>query len=163
MSVPESFCAICADRGRTCCRDTAVFITHGDVRRIARVAGGGDPFYEYRAAGEEAAAPEIFDDVLWRRVLGSDGRRRILLHRQGGDCVFLTQTGCRLSEMTRPLLCRLYPFGYDETAIKGAHAHLCPRPEADNPALLLALLGMNRGRAETWRAMLYREVDEEFS
>ena len=76
--------------------------------------------------------------------------------------MFLGEKGCRLKEDERPMVCRLYPFEYNEKTIKGVTPHHCPEPQRDNHALMLALLGMNRDRAEEWRHTLYQEILEEF-
>lgn len=161
--VPDSpsLCSRCAGLGRTCCQNTRVFVTLGDLRRLRASAGDGD-FVEYALPADGERLCGIEYDAAWSRIFAPDGRRRVLAHLPDGDCRFLTSSGCSLPESVRPLVCRLYPFDYNETAIKGVHGHLCPRPEADSAPLLLALLAMNREKAEEWRKMLYREILEEF-
>ncbi len=157
----ESLCRRCAALGGTCCRGTQVFVTCGDVERIAAVTGSGD-FWEMASADDgEFAAGRVLDSV-WGRVFGVDGRRRVLRHGVGRGCFFLTPDGCSLSLAVRPLLCRLYPFDYNETTIKGVYGPLCPEPERGNGALLLASLAMNRDVAEEWRCALYEEIRREF-
>lgn len=152
----QSLCAHCAERGRTCCQDTQIFLSAGDLERI----GPREAFWEYAAPSEENYRPDFEHDAVWGRIFGADGRRRVLRHQGGGDCHFLTATGCRLPADVRPLVCRLYPFDYNHVAIKGTYGHLCPEP--DNGPLLLAMLGMNRDLAEGWRSLLYREIAQEF-
>ncbi len=101
-------------------------------------------------------------DPAWGRVFGPDGRVRVIRRGEGRECVFLTPAGCSLSLATRPLVCRLYPFDYNETAIKGVYGPLCPEPERGNGPLLLALLAMGRDEAEGWRRALYEEIRREF-
>lgn len=156
-----SLCSRCAGLGRTCCQDTQIFVTLGDLRRLSAAAGDGE-FVEYAPPACEDYLCGIEYDAAWSRIFGPDGRRRVLAHLPGGDCRFLTRSGCSLPEPARPLVCRLYPFDYNEKTIKGVHGHLCPRPEAGNGPLLLALLAMNREKAEEWRKTLYREIREEF-
>lgn len=143
----------------TCCRRTEIFLTLGDVRRI-RQACGNDDFFEMRATVAKMA-PHPSLDPLWDRAHAA-GSRRVLRHVNDEDCLFLTPTGCRLTLEARPLVCRLYPYEYNPVAIKGVYAPLCPRAESENPALLLALLGMRRDEAEEWRKLLYSEIEEEF-
>lgn len=155
-----SLCDRCAASGRTCCQGTRIFLTAADAARIE--AATGEPaaaFCVYETPDETPAPDAALLDPAWNAILAS-GRRRILAHRANGDCCFLTPSGCALAMETRPLLCRLYPFDYNEKTIKGVHAHLCPEPYNRNIPLLLALLGMNRDQAETWRASLYREMTE---
>ena len=160
-STSPFLCSRCAGLGRTCCQDTQVFVTLGDLRRLRAVAGEGE-FVEHALPVAKDYLRVFEYDAVWSRAFGPGGRRRVLAHLPGGDCRFLSPTGCRLPEAARPLVCRLYPFDYNEETIKGVHGHLCPHPEADNAPLLLALLAMNREKAEEWRKMLYREILEEF-
>ncbi|MCC8167295.1 MAG: YkgJ family cysteine cluster protein, partial [Planctomycetes bacterium] len=99
-------------------------------------------------------------DAAWSETF-MEPVRIVLAHDGNGDCVFLGGDGCRLPPDIRPLVCRLYPFDYNEDCIKGVHAPLCPAPERDAPALLLAELAMNRNAAETWRRQLYVELRED--
>lgn len=161
MADELSLCARCAASGRTCCQDTQIFLSRGDVRRVSAETPG-EEFWEHAAPADENYEPDFTFDAVWGRIFGPDGRRRVLRHRNGGDCWFLTATGCRLSLEARPLVCRLYPFDYNETSIKGVYGHICPEPEQSNTPMLLALLAMNRCEAENWRRMLYAEIAEEF-
>ncbi len=162
MSSEESLCSRCAGLGGTCCQNTAIFLTAGDVSRI-RGAGVREEFRDYAAPADGEDGPDASYDPLWSRIFGADGRRRILRHREDGDCWFLTDRGCSLSMDARPLVCRLYPFDYTGTTIKGVHGHICPSPERENAPLLLAALEMNRESAEQWRRQLYHEITEEFT
>ncbi len=162
MSEEASLCSRCAGMSRTCCRKTEVFLTAGDVSRI-RGAGVREEFQDYAAPTDREASPDFSHDPQWSRIFDADGRRRILRHREDGGCWFLTGRGCSLSPAARPLVCRLYPFDYTGTTIKGVYGHLCPLPERDNTPLLLAALGMNRDEAEQWRRQLYAEIAGEFA
>lgn len=162
MMGAETLCARCAAAGKTCCQARRVFLTLGDIERIAEASGFGDFHVSAGSDGEERRALRERDPVF-ARVFDAEGKRRALCHREGTDeCVFLGESGCRLALEVRPLLCRLYPYDYDAATIRGVYAHLCPEPERSSPALLLALLGMNRDAAENWRRQLYREIKEEF-
>ncbi len=155
----DSLCARCAASGYTCCHNTRIILTHGDLARIAEVAG--EDFYEYVNAGK-AGKRELEEDPIWAGLF-AEGRRLRVLRRQpdGRSCHFLAPNGCRLTLETRPLICRLYPYDYTHGSIKGVHAPYCPEPESDDPDLLLALLGMHRDTAEQWRIALYKEIGEE--
>ena len=158
MNDGDSLCARCAAAGRTCCQDTQVFLTLGDV---ARIAGAGEAgFSEHSPPAEDSCGPDPAIDPLWARTFAGDGRRRVIRHAASGDCHFLTGSGCRLPAATRPLVCRLYPFEYNHDTIKGVNGHLCPEP--GNAPLLLAMLAMDRVAAEKWRAQLYHEIADEF-
>lgn len=157
----EFICARCARLSRTCCQKAQVFITLGDVRRV-EAAAGRTRFHESAPASDPDYAADAALDPVWSRIYGKDGRRRVLAHKADGDCVFLGPKGCALSEDVRPSVCLLYPFDYTHAGIKGVDGPYCTEPERDNPALLLASLGMNRDKAEEWRERLYREIREEF-
>ena len=157
MNDEESLCSRCAREGVTCCQFTRIFLTRGDMERIT--ASGVRDFHEYVNI-PWAGDAEL--DPAWRRTFRADGQRRVLRHHPDGKCLLLGAGGGGLDLTARPLLCRLYPFDYDDGRIKGVHAHRCPYPESANAPLLLALLGMNRERAEVWRAEFYREIEAEF-
>ncbi|MDR1535960.1 MAG: YkgJ family cysteine cluster protein [Planctomycetota bacterium] len=158
----QSLCARCADLGLTCCQRSQIFLTLGDIRRIRKATGLDSGFFRRATPSqpEYLADPEV--DPLWNRIFGLDGDRRILASQSSGDCFFLGCAGCRLSLPIRPLVCRLYPYEYNPSGITGVSGQYCPSPERDAPALLLALLAMNREAAETWRRILYLEIQEEF-
>ena len=162
MMDEETLCARCAASGATCCQGRRVFLTGNDVKRIAEASGFGD--FSVSAGSDEEERREIDRlDPVFARVFDTEGKRRVLRHAAGTeDCVFLGANGCGLALEVRPLLCRLYPYDYDAATIKGVYAHLCPEPERSFPALLLALLGMNRDAAEQWRKQLYEEIVDEF-
>ena len=160
--MPDDFiCARCARMGKTCCQETRVFLTLGDVRRISE-AVGEDDFHEYAVPESGTTKQSAALDPLWTRTFAHPAGRRVLRHDARGACRFLGKKGCRLPLDVRPLVCRLYPFDYNAETIKGVYGHLCPEPESANPAFLLAMLGMNRARASEWREQLYREITEEF-
>lgn len=158
----EHLCARCAKAGKTCCQKTEIFLTIGDVNRI-RSSGVSDQFWEYAAPTDEDSQPDFSYDPVWSRIFGEGGKRRILRHREGGtDCRFLTAGGCELPLAVRPLVCRLYPFDYTATTIKGVDGHFCPSPEKDYAPLLLASLEMNHDDAEACRKQIYAEIEDEF-
>lgn len=159
MDNPQTLCARCAGEGRTCCQGTAIFLTGGDVERIGAVCS--DDFWEMRKIDSSEYEGFLQYDAVWGRIFAK-GEVRIIRHRDGGDCMFLGVDGCVLELGERPLVCRLYPYDYNETTLKGVHGHLCPLPEGGNGALLLALLGMNREEGEGWRGLLYEEISREY-
>lgn len=161
----SSFCAVCARRGPTCCQRTEVYVTPGDVRRIAanENVDASTPFHERRPPARPDDWPDPERDAPWAALLDADGQRRILRHTENGDCVFLRADGCALDERTRPLVCRLYPFAYGPDGVSGVDAWHCAPPARDDPSMALALLGMDRTRAEADRRQLYREIAEDLA
>jgi Fe-S-cluster containining protein len=140
-----------------------VYITPGDVGRIAAEAGHRD-FYEF-SPPEDPVYLKQDDDPIWPKLVfkKADGTRRILRRRANGDCVFLGPTGCRLSSESRPLICRLYPFDFNEQGILPALAKGCPLELVPAGRTLLESLDMNHLDAERWRRQLYDELPLELT
>src|SRR5690606_16894490 len=91
----EFLCARCSRRQQTCCQRTDIVLTEGDIFRIAEHVGHTD-FVEFRPAGNAAYADQD-DDPTWRdATFLPDGKRRVVMHRENGDCMFLGSTGCSL-------------------------------------------------------------------
>ncbi|MCD7897926.1 MAG: YkgJ family cysteine cluster protein [Planctomycetaceae bacterium] len=155
----DSLCRRCARTGPTCCQRTQVYVTGGDIARIAAATGLID-FHETVPPADPSGGGTLHLDAAWAGTFSEAGST-VLAHAGNGDCVVLVPDGCRLPLAVRPLVCRLYPFDYNEDCIKGVFAPLCPAPERDAPALLLAELAMNRSAAEAWRRRLYDELREE--
>lgn len=156
----DFLCARCARRQKTCCQQTDIFVTLGDVERIAEYTGRRD-FTEYRGARN----PEYLDqddDPLWRDVVfRPDGTRRVLKKRENDDCSFLGEAGCTMPMETRPIICRLYPFEYSEAGIDEEYGSYCPTYLLPEGVGLLQALDMNRTDAERWHEQLYRELRAE--
>lgn len=160
LPVIESLCARCARHQRTCCQDTDIVVTSGDVRRIAAEAGRAE-FVEYRAVGDPVYADQD-DDPIWReRVIRPDGTRRVLQQQPNGDCIFLGPQGCLLSSAARPLICRLYPFHYNEQDIYSQLARGCPVELLSPGESLLDVLQMRLEEAQVWHQQLYDEIRAE--
>jgi Fe-S-cluster containining protein len=107
-----NLCAKCAQHELTCCQGTEVFVTDGDVRRIAAYVGKAD-FWEYRQPKDPVYTVHQPTDPHWLHyTVRPDGTRPQLKHQRSGDCTFLTSTGCALPAEVRPLICRLYPHDY---------------------------------------------------
>src|SRR5438132_1701662 len=117
MDADEFLCVRCARHMKTCCQTCQVHVTPGDVERIALYTARHD-FHEY-CAPDHATYEDHDDDPAWRdSVFRPDGTRRVLKKQAGGDCTFLGPRGCTLPLEVRPLVCRIYPFEYDEGGIK---------------------------------------------
>lgn len=161
MDDSPQLCRRCAAEGSTCCQGRAIVLTSGDVERIQAHVPDLN-FFQFRTVEPDKNC--FLYDAVWEKVFGNgENNVRIVRHDEKGNCCFLRENGCCLSMEVRPLVCRLYPYDYNNGTLKGVYGHLCPQPERDNGALLLALLGMNRERAESWRILLYREIMDEFS
>lgn len=135
-------------------------VTPGDLRRISRVVGELD-FFELRPPLNPAYA-DHGDDPAWARaVFRPDGSRRVLRHRDHGDCGFLGATGCELPATAKPLICRIYPYEYADGLVTGL-ATTCPTPLLGAEESLPAAVGMPPiEECARWVAQLYRELREE--
>lgn len=155
---PEHPCAKCAKVQRTCCQRAEVLVTTGDVARIARYTGRDD--FHVRRTPTDPAYLESGDDPNWTGyVFDANGAREVLNRRSDGDCVFLGETGCSLPTDVRPLVCRLYPFQYNEAGITGVDGEYCPVDRVVPPGQgLVEALGMRIEDAVRWHRMLYDEL-----
>jgi hypothetical protein len=69
----------------------------------------------------------------------------------------------RQLHVSRPLVCRLFPFDYDEQGIRDALADGCPLHLIRPGWTLLTELDMKRDDAERWHKQLYHEIQLEES
>jgi Fe-S-cluster containining protein len=159
----ESLCARCARHTTTCCQQTDIYVTPGDVQRIAAYACRRD-FYEFRLPGDPVYMQQD-DDPIWPALVYKDahGTRRLLKQKQNGDCHFLGDQGCVLPTEARPLICRLYPFDFNEQGIVPTLAKGCPLELLPPGESLLHALDMNYNQAEAWRRQLYAELPLELT
>lgn len=156
MSDSEFLCARCARHQRTCCQDTEIYVTLGDVERIAAYTGRRD-FVEFSTPSTLYRDQD--DDPVWRdQVFRKDGSRRVLRHQVGGDCTFLGEQGCTLPGNVRPLICRLFPFDYTADGILDEPANGCPVELLMPGQTLLPTLRMERSDAQIWHQQLYAEI-----
>jgi Fe-S-cluster containining protein len=105
------------------------------------------------------------DDPIWPALVYKDevGTRRLLKQRSNGDCHFLGEQGCVLPAEVRPLICRLYPFDFNEQGIVPALAKGCPLELLPLGQSLLHALEMNYNEAEALRRQLYAELPLELT
>jgi uncharacterized protein len=160
MSADEFICARCARQGPTCCQSCQIYVTPGDVGRIAAHTGQTD-FVEFRAPDDPIYTNHADDPNWLRHVFRADGTRRILKRHADGDCTFLGPRGCTLPTEVRPLVCRLYPYDYTETGFKETLEAGCPVELVRVGLTLIDELGMNIVEAERWRQQLYAEIRAE--
>lgn len=153
-----SYCLDCAAKKRSCCGNVNIYITQADVDRI-RLAGVDHDFFSLETLSEEYL--DGGGDPAWNPlILDESGRRRVLLQQSGGNCIFLSSTGCRLASNVRPLLCRIYPFEFLGEKIVGI-SHYCPVSLEQNWQEILNMSEMNSVSALEWIKQLYREIYQE--
>ena len=156
----EVLCARCARHYDTCCRRTDIYVTQRDVERIEQHVGYSG-FEEFRAPLDPAYTSDQ-DDPLWQsRVFRTDGTRRVLKHRNEHDCIFLGSAGCTLPTEVRPLICRLYPYDYNEDGLKPVPASGCPQHLLAPGQTVFDGVGVSHDDARRWHTMLYDELRQE--
>jgi uncharacterized protein len=153
-------CAQCATRGSTCCcvnRD--ILVTRRDIERIVRVVGQRN-FFEYRQPIDPGYLDQDDDPNWLRYTMHPEGTRRVLKHGENKACHFVTSTGCVLPLKARPLVCRLYPFMYNERGLTGVLSE-CPEHLLSDNETILDALHMSYDEARVWRDRLYAELRAE--
>ncbi len=152
MSQP---CAYCARAGTSCCSGYQIILTSGDISRISNIVGNQDFWVS------ELPVPEDIEpgyDPLWLPlILGGESRVRVLKRSAEKKCFFLTPEGCRLPFVSRPLICRLYPYTYTSDGILGIDS-ACPISRDQGWQVILDQLDMPADRAREWLTLLYDEV-----
>lgn len=160
-------CARCARMQRTCCQRAEIVLTSGDIRRVGDHTSRTD-FWSVRAPEDPAYLGHDPDDPNWLAYTTDENSRRRMLNRSPeGDCTFLGPEGCVLPTDVRPIVCRLYPFAYNERGLVGIDDAYCPTaallPREQPGVTMLTVLGMNPEQGERWRADLYAELREDWS
>lgn len=157
MANEEFLCARCARHQKTCCQFTDIIVTPGDVERIEDHTGRRD-FTEHRLPANAAYADQDDDPAWVEHVFLEDGTRRVLKQLPDGDCTFLGPQGCSLPLEVRPLICRLFPFDYNEQGIYDELANGCPLELVRPGMKLLDELDIKLEDARRWHAQLYAEI-----
>ena len=151
-------CARCAAVQRTCCQRAEILVTAGDLERIA-AATGKQAFHERRAPTDPSYLDQDDDSNWLRYTVDQNGQRRVLTRKPNGDCGFLGAAGCELSLETRPLVCRLYPYSYNEQGLQGLDSEYCPTAMLAPAGESMAdVLDIPAATAEVWRHQLYSEL-----
>ncbi|MEQ1500612.1 MAG: hypothetical protein ABMB14_00205 [Myxococcota bacterium] len=148
-------CARHAQLGPTCCQTSEIVVTEGDKVRIASWISR-DGFW----ADRQPTDPSYRDDGSdpgWSLAFHPDGSRPTLDRKPNGDCTFLGAAGCVLPLDIRPIVCRLYPFLYDEAGFTGV-SDRCPKEVVPPGSTILEVLEMDQSVAAGWRTQLYAEL-----
>lgn len=158
-TIDLALCARCSRVGKTCCQTTDIYVTPGDVERIARVVGNMD-FFEFRPPTDPRYLDQN-DDPLWAaHVFKPGGLRRVLRRDPLLNCWFLGDRGCILSLDARPLICRLHPFVYTSNGLDEELSRDCPSSVLQPGMSIETELNLSRKTAEDWRSLLYAEIIE---
>jgi hypothetical protein len=148
-------CFQCCQNGTSCCEGTQIYLTTGDVLRIARFLNASN-FFTFEVPDLIYTDPG--DDPAWIALtVRPDGCRRAMKRTTGKNCTMLAENGCILPMTLRPLVCRLHPYTFTEAGISGVDP-ACPISHEDNWPVLLEQLGMAIGEARRWHQLLYCEL-----
>lgn len=161
-----SVCAQCAGRQKTCCErpDIQIALTPGDIQRLRDHCGHAE-FFERKAVEPEFRShyvnPENHssNDALYvKHLFDEQGRRPVLLKQADLSCLFVTPTGCSLPHSIKPLLCRIYPFDWNDQLDLWLDSAYCPPELFASEADLIARI--SEGEAETRELirLFYREI-----
>jgi hypothetical protein len=151
-------CLECAREGCSCCTGMQVYMTTGDVERISMYTCSDDFIVMEARSGEYQDSAG--DATWWELIMQPDGRRRVLKVTHERDCIFLSRSGCVLPLRVRPLLCRLHPYGFDESGIVGVSS-ACRIGVSRDQKIMFALLGMTPENVREWHTTLYAEIKQE--
>ncbi len=151
-------CEKCAKIKKTCCQTADIYITKGDIERIKKFTGISD-FFEFRNVNSPDYLDQDDDPIWYLCVFTKDQTRRVL-KKKNDECMFLSKTGCILPIDVRPLVCRLYPYNYDESGITEIDndPSRCPVELLPKGEDLIKNLGMSPELANKWHDMLYSEI-----
>lgn len=157
----STLCERCAGLTKTCCRQSDVYVTLGDIQRISGAVQPGD-FFEFRVSADPSYNDQEDDPVWASSIFRPDGSRRVVKHDSRGNCIFLGDAGCRLSIEIRPLICRLHPHLYNFKEIYSFISPECPVTLLEtNERLEERIQGFDQARAVLWHKMLYDEIGRE--
>lgn len=166
MEEKKSTCAQCAKIQKTCCQEDVTFValTGGDIERISTYTGRED-FYELQAVAEELidiyANPARFseDDRIYVTCLfDSKGRRNILKKNKNNECCFITDTGCLLPHDIRPLICRIYPYEWNDRREVWIEAGYCPKELFKDNEDLIRKVGLSEEEVKRLVNQFYDEI-----
>lgn len=164
--VRMSLCMKCRDVQKTCCQDDPrIILTQGDVRRIRTFTGHSD-FVIVKHYPDLSFLKLYEYDPNWKKytVLPGNLRRQLRMDEQGA-CVFLSAGGCELPMNVRPLMCRLYPYNFNEYGIIGVYSGedmVCPVRLLKEGVSLDQAVGMSYEQADSWRMAFYQELRAEW-
>ena len=161
-----STCAECAKIQKTCCEEEITFVglTCGDIERISEFTGQED-FYELQAVDEELK--DIYvnplnysenDRIYVTYFFDSEGRRNVLKKNKNGECCFITDNGCLLPSNIRPLICRIYPYEWNDQHEIWVEAGYCPKELFKDNEDLIRKVGLSAEEAKRLVSQFYAEI-----
>jgi Fe-S-cluster containining protein len=152
---------------KTCCEgDPWIILTLRDVERIAAHTGRSD-FVVNKHYPDLSFMQRFAYDPNWQKYTVRPGNmRRQVRATEQGACHFLGAAGCELPTSVRPLVCRLFPYNYNEYGIIGIYSGadlMCPVHLLEDGISLARDLGVGMiEQVDAWRTTLYRELRAEW-
>lgn len=159
-------CAQCARIQKTCCEREATWValTERDITRISRFSGRED-FFAWEPVEEELkdvyANPFCYeeDDHIYVKYLFNDqGCRPVLKKNSDHSCCLATPTGCSLPHDLRPLLCRIYPYDWNDRLEIWVDGGYCPERLFRNEEDMIKKIGLSREDALELIKQFYAEI-----
>jgi uncharacterized protein len=140
----------------------------GDFHRISQAIGTSDfVVFKHYSNISLIDTYDTVSDPNWVRYVTLPGNFiRLLKMDNTGNCVFLSDNGCGLSDDTRPLVCRLYPYNFNELRMLGLVKNedmLCPLHLLQEGETLIDRLQMQEEQANQWRILFYDELRSEYN
>lgn len=159
-------CDRCKEIQKTCCQQNIIItLTREDVRRITQATGISD-FFEFKYYPDLSCLDVYAYDPNWKKYAFLPGNlKRQIKMNSHGDCIFLGDAGCMLTEDARPLMCRLYPYEYNEYGMIGvvlSEDTICPVRLIKTGENLAEMLEMPFEPLNQWRIMYYDELRTEY-
>lgn len=115
-----------------CCTSFGVCITSFDIARIVKASNGKLKPYDFVAITSEPPERERIEPAVF--IEGAP-YLLILKWKKAQDCIFYEKgIGC-IAYLSRPMLCRTYPFRLEGNQLKNMKSRACPEawaPEGDS-------------------------------
>lgn len=156
-------CKKCSQIIRTCCEKPTVDValTNADIERIATVTQLRD-FYELRdVEGGSYSSPANYskeEEIYIMNIFKKDGRRNVLKHKNNGKCVLLGDNGCIVSFDVRPLLCRIYPYDWNDNREIWLNPTYCPKELFKDENEMVENIAVDLNTARELVDQLYNEI-----
>ena len=151
-------CALCADQGTSCCKGYQIFLTPGDVHRISDFSHHSN-FFIFESPIPEEIEPD-YDPSWLSRIISSTHLVRVLKRTGEKQCCWASENGCLLPPNRRPLICRLYPYTFNENCFLGIDSN-CPISKNRAWQSVLNEMNMPLFMAKQWLDLLYLEIRED--
>ncbi len=153
-----NICQHCSTIQKTCCQQSDIIATDKDIERIS--SKGYKDFYGFYKPQSYDYGQE--EDPNWDKyTINKNGTMQMINKTPEGNCIFLGSYGCLLDLETRPVICRIYPYYYNEEQILELDPYKCPKGVIQSDEEWLKTnLSVDSQSAEKWRKQFYLELKE---